>query len=133
MALFGAPVAKPDSALCAIKSALEMRAVLEEWNQERKRQGFALVEMGIAIHTGEVLAGNMGAENRLNYTVIGSNVNLAARICSVAKGMEILISKETLEQEKIKESIAYEELPPVSLKGFDLPINLYRVKGLIKP
>ncbi|HEY2811589.1 MAG TPA: adenylate/guanylate cyclase domain-containing protein [Rhabdochlamydiaceae bacterium] len=129
MALFGAPVAKEDNALCAIKSALEMLNVLKEWNKERAAQGQRAVEMGIGIHTGEVLAGNMGAENRLNYTVIGSNVNLAARICSAAKGMEILISKETLEENNVKQSIHYEEMPPLTLKGFDTSVVLYKILG----
>jgi adenylate cyclase len=104
--------------------------VLKEWNKERATQGKIDVEMGIGIHTGEMLAGNMGAENRLNYTVIGSNVNLAARICSAAKGMEILISKATLEEMGVKQSIRYEATQPITLKGFDTPVVLYRVLGL---
>src|SRR5579862_8307555 len=61
MALFGAPVSKEDSALCAVKSAFEMIDVLKQWNLERKSQGLNSVEMGIGIHTGEMLVGNMGA------------------------------------------------------------------------
>jgi class 3 adenylate cyclase len=126
MALFGAPVSKEDSALRAVKSAFEMVDVLKQWNLERKSQGFNPVEMGIGIHTGEVLVGNMGAENRLNYTVIGSNVNLAARICSQAKGMEILISKQTLQEDGVEAAIRYEEMAPIPLKGFAAPVILYR-------
>lgn len=127
MALFGAPLSKEDSALRAVKSALEMIEVLQKWNEERKNQGLAPVEMGVGIHTGNMLAGNMGAENRLNYTVIGSNVNLAARICSAAEGMEILISKDTLQEPHVQESILFEEMAPITLKGFDTPVILYRV------
>lgn len=126
MALFGAPVSKEDSALRAVKSAFQMIRVLKQWNQERCVQGLSPLEMGIGIHTGDMLVGNMGAENRLNYTVIGSNVNLAARICSAAKGMEILISRQTSEEPGIKESIDCEEMAPMSLKGFDTPVILYR-------
>lgn len=129
MALFGAPIAKEDSALKAVLCSLEMKRVLEEWNSERKGRGEEPVEMGFGIHTGVVLVGNMGAENRLNYTVIGSNVNLAARLCSAAKRMEILISKETLDEPHVKESIDVEQLPPTELKGFDESIILFRVKG----
>lgn len=128
MALFGAPLEKEDSALKAIQSALKMVEVLRQWNEERKTKGLEPVEMGIGIHTGVVLVGNMGSENRLNYTVIGSNVNLTARMCSIAKGMEILISKETLEEAHVKESIQVEELPPTELKGFEESFILYRVK-----
>ncbi|MDN3505643.1 MAG: adenylate/guanylate cyclase domain-containing protein [Simkaniaceae bacterium] len=124
MALFGAPLEKEDSALNAIQCAQEIIRVLKEWNAEREEP----VEMGIGIHTGVVLVGNMGAENRLNYTVIGTNVNLAARMCSTAKGMEILVSSETLKEPHVQESIQVEELPPTELKGFDTSIVLYRVK-----
>jgi adenylate cyclase len=130
MALFGAPVAKADSVLCAIKSAFEIIAILEAWNHERKDQGLVPVEMGIGIHTGNMLAGNMGAENRLNYTVIGSNVNLAARICAHAKRMEILISKETFEDPAVRDAVHCEKLEPIILKGFDAPVILYRALRL---
>ncbi len=130
MALFGAPIVTEDSALSAVICAVEMIFELKKWNKERAEQKLNPVEMGIGIHTGEMLVGNMGAENRLNYTVIGSNVNLAARICSAAKGMEILISKETLHEHLVQESVLYEELPPMTLKGFDTPVILYRVQGI---
>ena len=129
MALFGAPLAKEDSALQSIRSALEMTNVLREWNKEREASGLTPVEMGIGIHTGAMLVGNMGAENRLNYTVIGSNVNLASRICSIAKGMEILISEATLHEPGVQEAFAMEEMIPITLKGFTMPIALFRVKG----
>ena len=127
MALFGAPLAQPDSALKAILSALQMRESLHLWNQERKARGEPSVEIGIGIHTGAMLAGNMGADNRLNYTVIGSNVDLAARICSAAQGMEILISESTWEEPHVKEHLVTESVPPTVFKGFDTPVPLYRV------
>jgi adenylate cyclase len=130
MALFGAPVVQQDSALQAILSALEMRAALQAWNEERKAQGLFAVEMGIGIHTGLMVAGNMGAENRLNYTVLGRNVNLTARLCSAAKGMEILMSKHTWEAPGVQARIVAEELPPMAFKGFDAPIPVYRVTGV---
>jgi len=127
MALFGAPLEKEDSTLKAVQSGLKMVEVLQKWNEERERQGLQPVEMGIGIHTGVVLVGNMGAENRLNYTVIGSNVNLAARMCAIADRGEVLISKDTLEEIHVKEHIEVEELPPTELKGFEESVILYRV------
>ena len=132
MALFGAPVMRSDSALQAVTSAIEMVAALRSWNEERMSLGLPPVEMGIGVHTGEMLAGNMGAENRLNYTVIGSNVNLVARICSAAKGMEILISEDTLNEPFVRDRFIFEAMPTMSFKGFDTPVNIYRVTG-IKP
>lgn len=127
MALFGAPLEKEDSALKAVQCAEQMISVLKQWNEERKGNNLPPVEVGIGIHTGLVLVGNMGAENRLNYTVIGSNVNLAARMCSIAKGMEILISEETLEQNGVRDHFKVEKLPPTELKGFHQSFILYKV------
>jgi class 3 adenylate cyclase len=130
MALFGAPIFRENAALQAIRSGIEMVDALRQWNPERESRGRPAIEMGIGIHTGAMLAGNMGAENRLNYTVIGSNVNLAARLCSAAKRMEILISKDTLEEPFVKEAIIYEEIPAMTFKGFDEPVQVFRVQGL---
>lgn len=130
MAIFGAPLPMPNAPIQAITCAIEIIDSLKEWNRLRSEQNLPIVEMGFGIHTGEALVGNMGAENRLNYTATGSNVNLASRICSAAKGMEILITKATLEEPGVKDQIDYEELPPASLKGFTEPITVYRVARL---
>ena len=127
MAIFGAPIDHPESALHAILSAIEIRSILQEWNMHRMREAKPPIEMGIGIHTGPVLAGNMGAENRLNYTVLGSNVNLAARVCSAAQGMEILITKDTLESPSVRAHIEVVELEPMAFKGFDNKVPVFRV------
>jgi class 3 adenylate cyclase len=131
MALFGAPIEKPESTVKAVESAVEMMEVLHLWNRERKNRGLPSVEMGIGIHTGVMLVGNMGAENRLNYTVLGSNVNLAARLCDAAKPGEILITRFTYEAPGVKERIDAEYIGPMTFRGFDLPIDVYRVKGFM--
>ncbi|MBS0654007.1 MAG: adenylate/guanylate cyclase domain-containing protein, partial [Verrucomicrobia bacterium] len=130
MALFGAPLDVSNDAFQAITCAVEIIAKLNEWNLQRKAQNLPPIEMGIGIHTGQVLVGNMGAEKRLNYTATGSNVNLAARLCSAAKGMEILISQATLEEPGVEQSITYESLPPISLKGFTQPIPVNRILSI---
>lgn len=130
MALFGAPVTKNDSPLEAIKAALEMLDALNIWNKARKIENLPPIEMGIGVHTGKVLAGNMGAENRLNYTVLGANVNLASRLCSKAGPQEVLISKSTLEMPGVKERLTVEEKSPIELKGFTDSIVLYKVTGI---
>ncbi len=130
MALFGAPLEVHNDAFQAITCAVDMISALNEWNIERKAQNLPIIEMGIGIHTGEVLVGNMGAEHRMNYTATGSNVNLAARLCAAAQRMEILISQPTFEEPKVEESIAYEKLPPISLKGFTQPIPVVRILSL---
>lgn len=129
MALYGAPVAHPDHALRAISSAILMVEKLRAWNKERSAEKRLPIEMGIGIHTGLVVVGNMGAEDRLNYTVLGSSVNLASRLCGVAKPMQILISESTLNEKNVKDSFHIEPLPAVSLKGFSEVINIYQING----
>ncbi len=128
MVIFGAPVPMEDNALKAVLCAQEIITALKEWNENNRKEQLPVVEMGIGIHTGMALVGNMGAANRLNYTATGSCVNLASRICNTAKGMEILISKDTYNEPKVKENIPLEELPQITLKGFTDTITLYRVK-----
>jgi adenylate cyclase len=130
MALFGAPIASEENALHAVKCAVKILEVLGEWNRERQGQGLIPIEMGIGVHTGLVVAGNMGAENRLNYTVLGRNVNLAARLCAAAHRMQILISDDTLHGPHVEEHLIYEKQTAMTLKGFDQPIDVYLVKGL---
>lgn len=129
MALFGAPIEKERSALNSVLAAREILRVIEEWNRERKEQGKPPVELGIGIHSGVMLVGNMGAENRLNYTVLGRNVNFASRLCSNAAPGQILISNEVLERPFVKESILVQPLAPLTMKGFDEPVIVYAVKG----
>lgn len=126
MALFGAPIEKKESALEAIKCGIDIVESLKKWNREKEGHQ---IEMGIGIHTGTVVAGNMGAENRLNYTVLGANVNLASRLCSEAEAMEVLISEETLQEECVKANIEVEGKESVDLKGFTKPIPIYSVKS----
>lgn len=128
MAIFGLPVALDNAAEQAIDAALAMRQVLNEWNSERKTQGLPEVVMGYGIHTGQVLAGNMGAENRLNYTVLGSNVNLAARLCSFAEPGHVLISKETYDKILSKDKYSFELIQNVDLKGFSHGFEIYKVE-----
>ena len=130
MALFGAPVSHGEDAFNAIRSALEIMESMRVWNVERAASGKPLIELGIGLHTGKMLAGNMGAENRLNYTVIGSNVNLAFRLCSGAKRMEILVTKDTLDEPFIKERVIYEPSPSTHFKGFDNSVEVFRIIGL---
>lgn len=131
MALFGAPIAQPGSTLQAVICGMEVIEVLRDWNKEREAANEKKIEMGIGIHRGRVLIGNMGAQNRLNYTVIGSNVNLSSRLCSHAQPNEILISKEVYE-EVSADGIEAELTAPVEFKGFSSKIEVYRVLGYKK-
>ena len=80
MAVFGAPVPGSDDALNAVRTAIEMRARLETLNEGFRARGLPEIRTGIGVHSGSVVAGNMGHVDRMEYTVIGDTVNLASRL-----------------------------------------------------
>ena len=127
MAIYGAPTVVEDHALRSVSTGILISRAIKNWNDEREKQGLERVEMGIGINTGVVTAGNMGAVDRLNYTVLGKNVNLAARLCDIAKPSQLIISEQTLNEPHVKDSFYIEPLPPVMLKGFSEPFRIYHV------
>jgi adenylate cyclase len=98
LVLFGAPTSGPDDPERAIACALEMQLVMAAVNQQMEEWGFSALEMGIGIHTGEVVVGNIGSEKRAKYGVVGANVNLTYRIESYTTGGQILISQATYDK-----------------------------------
>lgn len=122
MALYGAPVAIENPAVRAVEGALQMLERLRRWNGGHAPP----FTVGIGVHTGRVLSGNMGAENRLNYTVIGANVNLAARICGVAEPMQVLLSEATWRE--VEGRFRARALPPRPLKGVGQEVVLYALE-----
>ena len=127
MAFWGAPTPLEDHALQACLSAIEHKRVLHLANQELERMGKLPFNDRIGIHTGEVIVGNMGSENRLNYTVIGDNVNLASRLESINKyyGTEIIISESTYEL--VKDFVEVRILDLVAVKGKHNAIGIYEL------
>lgn len=97
MALFGAPVAHEDDPARAVRAALAMLARLEAFNRHRQEQGEAPIRIGVGIHTGEVVAGCVGPDKRLEYSVVGDAVNLASRVQELTKevGTAILVTEAT--------------------------------------
>jgi adenylate cyclase len=131
MALFGAPLATPDDADRAMKTALEMCEALDEINRQWQAHGRPAINVGIGINTGVVVAGNMGSKTRLNYTVIGDGVNLASRLESLTKTPEyatrIIISSTTLA--KAKGRYQTRRLGEVAVKGKQKPTEIYALLG----
>jgi adenylate cyclase len=126
MALYGAPLALQHHAEKAVEAGLLMIEDLAKWNKERG-ENEPQIQVGMGIHTGSAFAGNMGAEDRQNYTIVGQNVNLAARLCAAAKPMQILVSVETYRAIANPEKFNFRMLEPIQLKGFDAPIHIYEV------
>ncbi|MEI6631620.1 MAG: adenylate/guanylate cyclase domain-containing protein [bacterium] len=131
MAFFGAPgdMHLKTHASVAVKTAIEIQAKLkalqEKWAHEKKEP----LHIGIGINTGDMVVGNMGSLERMDYTVIGDNVNLAARLCSAAGRGEIIVSEAVYEQVKLE--VKAEKLEPISVKGKAKPISIYRVISVI--
>src|SRR6267143_1906739 len=126
MALWGAPIAHADDADRAMTCALEQLDELEKMNAKWKAQGRPPVAIGIGINFGEVFAGNIGSDRRLEYTVIGDAVNTANRLCSSAGLNEILISEPFYKA--LKKPPKVEALEPVQVKGKAKKVPVYRVK-----
>ncbi len=126
-AVFGAPIASRDHAAMAVRAALDMRGRLRAWNARREAAGKPALRHGIGIHTGTVLAGNIGGAERLSYALVGDPVNLASRIQGLTKDfkVDILISEAT--RKSIDAATAVEELPAVRVKGRAEEVNVYKV------
>jgi adenylate cyclase len=96
LVVFGAPVAMPDAAQRAVCCALEMQKAMRDVGEHNRRQGWPEIEMGIALHSGEVVVGNIGSTKRSKYGVVGRLVNLTARIESFTVGGQVLVSPTLL-------------------------------------
>lgn len=135
MATFGTPNPGQDDAENTLKAALAMRNALEEFNLSRKKRQLLPISSGIGIHFGEVIAGNIGTPERLEYTIIGDNVNIASRIESTCKELKVdllcsanLIEKIPLEKKK---NLAIESGGIVLLKGKSNTLEVFKVSGKI--
>jgi adenylate cyclase len=111
LAVFGAPLPQEDAAGCALKAARRLA--------ERLSEGVEGLEAGIGVSAGEAVAGNVGAESRFEYTVIGDPVNEAARLCELAKETDarVLASESALERAREDEARHWQEGEPVRLRG----------------
>ncbi|MHA1566113.1 MAG: CHASE2 domain-containing protein [Alphaproteobacteria bacterium] len=128
MAFWNAPVADPDHAVNACRAALGMRAALRVLNTEFAKEGQDPLAFGIGINTGNAMVGNMGSEQRFDYSALGDAVNLAARIEGQSKtyGVDIIISEFT---QALAADFAALELDLIRLVGRAQPIRIYALLG----
>lgn len=126
--LFGAPVALPDAPLRAVRCGLEMQRALGEFNRIRLTNGQEAINVGIGINTGPVIAGAIGSSRTLQYTVIGDPVNIASRLCSVAKAGEVIISEYTMGA--VRNDVLFEPREAVRVKGKSHSLQIFCATGL---
>jgi adenylate cyclase len=128
LVLFGAPFQHVDDSERAVRCAWDMQCALTALNVENRRLGLPELAMGIGIHVGPVVAGNIGSRDRVKYGVVGSPVNLAARIQAVAFGGEVLLSGAVVE--RVHRSVRVGHGRRVRVKGFTGLIPVYPLEGL---
>ncbi len=125
LAVFGAPQHRDDDADRAVNCALAMQAAMVEINALNVAEGFPAVHTGIAINTGDVIAGNIGSERRSKYGFVGHPMNVTSRIEDITRGGEILISDSTLKSLKGQVTVGRSE--EISVKGIDEIILVHQI------
>jgi PAS domain S-box-containing protein len=126
--LFGAPVWREDDAERAVACAVQMQIAMDEVNAQNRKEDLPEVEMGIGIHTGQVVLGNIGSPERMKYGVVGGNVNLTSRIQACTTGGQILVSETT--KQELGNRLKIGKQMEVRAKGVEQPVVLFEALGV---
>ncbi|MGH9458968.1 MAG: adenylate/guanylate cyclase domain-containing protein [Thermoanaerobaculia bacterium] len=126
MAFFGAPLSQEDHAARAVRAGVMMRRLVGEWNRVRESEGLPAVRIRVGINSGPAVVGNVGTEKRVDYTVLGSSVNIASRLESgVAKPGQVVVSQNTFDRlDGEFQTVALGEVP---LKGLQQRMPVYQI------
>lgn len=128
LVVFGSPIRRDDDAQRAIACAIAMQRAMPAMNARHQAQGLPILSMGIGINTGEVVVGNIGSDRHMKYSVIGSTVNLTARLQAMAVGGQVLVSASSFAEIGAEATVNGHLW--VNLKGFGMPIEVYDIVGL---
>jgi adenylate cyclase len=131
MALFGAPVSRPNDVERAVCCAVEMQIKMDDYNRENQNLGLPKLYMGIGMNTGEVAAGKIGSDLHSEYTVIGDEVNLTSRIEAYTLRGQILISEKTYSE--VQDLVTVGDPIHVPFKGKRDPVGLYELLAIGEP
>jgi adenylate cyclase len=129
LVLYNALTEQPDHAKRAVFTALEMQKRVKLLNEEWADDGFPAIRIGVGIHTGDAVVGNIGPEMRMDYTAIGSTVSLASRTEGLTKdfGVEVIITDHTLAQ--LDDLVEVKALGATEVRGIPEPVEMYQVLG----
>jgi adenylate cyclase len=128
LVLFGAPIRDEDDAERAVRCAIDMQRAMVFFNKHGAEEDIPALEMGIAVNTGQVVAGNIGSESHVKYGVVGEPVNLTARIESLNVGGQVLISEATYSL--VSSTIDVDGPKVVRLKGVSGPLKVFELLGM---
>jgi sigma-B regulation protein RsbU (phosphoserine phosphatase) len=131
LAFFGAPEPLEDHPARAVACALQMQAAMDGINADNEADGLPRLAMGIAVHTGSVVVGNIGSERRTKYSVVGSDVNFASRMEACALAGQVIISATTFK--RVRDRIEVGQVQEVEMKGVPGRSTLYEVRGIGDP
>ncbi len=129
LVLYNAVVEQPDHAKRAVFTALEMQERLKRLNHEWADEGFPEIRIGVGVHTGKAVVGNLGPEMRRDYTAIGSTVSLASRTEGLTKdfGVGVIVTQDTLDQ--LEGLVEVKALGAIEVRGIPEPVEMYEVLG----
>ena len=130
LVVFGAPTDQPDSELRAVECAWRMQETVATGNAERRGRGEEEIRIGIGINAGDVVAGNVGSRQRMEYTVLGDVVNLTQRLSAAARPGQTLLSESV--HARVASRVEARALEPLRVKGKPEPVNAYELLG-VKP
>ena len=126
MIVFGAPLSSDDDTERALNTAIEMQNKIADLNMVRKRRKEPPILVGAGINKGQVVSGNIGSRDMMDYTVVGDTVNLGSRLCSAATAGEIIVSGKV--KNSTEKLFSFKELKPILVKGKKDKIDVYQVK-----
>jgi len=127
MAFWNAPLTLENHVELGCKASIEQVRKIKELQEKWKKEGMPLVEIGCGLHTGPAIIGNMGSEDRFDYTAIGDTINLGSRLEGLTKqyGVSIIVSEEVYNS--VKHKFNFRRLDKVKVKGKNIPVRIYEL------
>ena len=132
MILFGAPIPDEEHGINGIRCGLEIQRAIIDFNQERQDSGMITVNFSVAINSGVMLAGNMGSERRMEYTVIGDSVNLAARLSAIATAGQVFVTRDLHDSLSLAKHYETSLAKTIRLRGKANPVEIWDIAPRIQ-
>ncbi len=130
MIVFGAPDSDKQHALHAVTCGVMIQEIVQHINRRRQHKKLQPLHFRIGINSGKMMAGNIGTQERMQYTVVGDTVNLGARLCSLSPPGKILIGENTAKQEEVEQQIVLQQQRAVRVKGRTRPVTPYLIHSM---